>query len=92
MRMRNFLVTQGIDVWKLVITDDPVNEESKEYDARAMKTNLNGLPNSIKVNLEKCSSTKGLWDKLHDLHSKGALITNQEGCIARRKSKDHQDR
>jgi len=34
---------------------------------------LNGLPNSIKAILEKCSSTKDMWDKLHDLHSKGAL-------------------
>jgi len=31
-------------------------------------------------NFEKCSSTKGIWDKLHDLHSKGALtmISSQE--------------
>ena len=52
-----------------------------------MKAILNGLPNSIKNNLGKCSSTKGIWDKLHDLHSKGALTMtisqeddgNQEG-------------
>ena len=40
---------------------------------QAMKAILNGLPDSIKNNLGKCSSTKGIWDKLHDLHSKGAL-------------------
>ena len=39
-----------------------------------MKAILNGLPNSVKANLEKCSSEKCIWDKLHDLHSKGALI------------------
>jgi len=45
-----------------------------------VKAILNGLPNSIKNNLEKCSSAKGIWDKLHDLHSKGALTmtTSQE--------------
>ena len=61
--------------------------ESKEYNSRAMKAILNGLPDSMKANLEKCSSTKGIWDKLHDLHSKGALTMtssqeddgNQEG-------------
>ena len=38
-----------------------------------MKAILNGLPNSVKANFEKCSSAKVIWDKLHDLHSKGAL-------------------
>jgi len=45
-----------------------------------MKAILNGTPNSIKANLEKCSSTKDIWDKFHDLHSKGTLTitTSQE--------------
>lgn len=38
-----------------------------------MKAILNGLPDSIKANLEKISSAKDIWDKLHDIHSKGAL-------------------
>ena len=79
-RMRNFLKTQGIEVWKLVITNDTMDEESKEYNTRAMKTILNGLPNSVKANFEKCLSAKVIWDKIHDLHSKGALtmISSQE--------------
>ena len=54
--------------------------ESKEYNAKEMKAILNALPDSIKNNLGKCSSVKGIWDKLHDLHSKGALtmICSQE--------------
>ena len=71
--MRNFLKTQGIEVWKLVITNDTMDEESKEYNTRAMKAILNGLPNSVKANFEKCLSEKFIWDKIHDLHSKGAL-------------------
>ena len=45
-----------------------------------MKEILNGLPNSVKANFEKCSSTKVIWDKLHDIHSEGALkmISSQE--------------
>ena len=70
-RMMNFLKTQGIEVWELVITDNMMNGESKEYNAKAMKAMLNGLPDSIKRNLGKCSLVKGIWDKLHDLHSKG---------------------
>jgi len=38
-----------------------------------MKAILNGLPNSVKANFEKCLSAKVIWDKLHDLHSKGVL-------------------
>ena len=80
-RMRNFLQTQGIEVWKSVIDDSSMDEESKEYNAKAVKAILNGLPNSVKNNLGKCSSAKDIWDKLHDLHSKGALTMtiNQEG-------------
>ena len=53
-RMRNFLKTQGIEVLKSVITNDTMDEESKEYNTRAMKEILNGLPNSVKANFEKC--------------------------------------
>ena len=79
-RMRNFFKTQGIEVWKSVINNDMMDKESKEYNIRAMKAILNGLPNSVKANFEKCSLAKVIWDKLHDLHSKGALtmISSQE--------------
>lgn len=45
-----------------------------------MESISNGLPDSMKANFEKCSSAKGICDKLHDIHSKGALtmISNQE--------------
>jgi len=45
-----------------------------------MKAILNGIPDFVKNNLGKCSSVKGIWDKLHDLHSKGALkiFSNRE--------------
>jgi len=46
---------------------------SKEHNTRAMKATLNGLPDSMKANFEKILSAKGIWDKLHDIHSKGAL-------------------
>ena len=74
--MSNFLKTQGIEIQKLVIVDSMMDGESKEYNAKAIQAILNGLPDPIKNNLGKCSSTKGIWDKLHDLHSKGALTMN----------------
>ena len=93
-RMWNLLKTQGIEVWKSVITNDMIGEESKEYNKKAMKTILNGLPNSMKGNFEKCLSAKVIWDKLHDLHSKGALtmISSQEDDGKQEgKSKSHQE-
>lgn len=79
-RMRNLLKIQGIAVWESVITDNMMNGESNEYNAKVMKEILSGLPESIKKNLGKCSPMKCIWDKLHDLHSKGALTmtTSQE--------------
>jgi hypothetical protein len=35
-----------------------------------MDTILYGLPNSIKVKVGHCSSTKELWDKLHNIYFK----------------------
>ena len=74
IRMRNFLMAQGVGVWESMITDSTMDGESKEYNTREMKTIFNGIPNSIKANLKKCSLAKNIWDKLHDLHSKGALV------------------
>ena len=41
-RMRNFLKTQSIEIWKPVIVDSMMDGESKEYNAKAMKAILNG--------------------------------------------------
>jgi hypothetical protein len=37
-----------------------------------------GLPNPIRENVGKCSSTKQLWDKLHDIYS--SPITHSENA------------
>lgn len=73
IKMRAVLQSQGIEIWESVIDDSKMDKESMEYDAQAAKTILDGLPDSIKKNLGKYSSTKEIWDKLHDLHAKGAL-------------------
>ena len=44
-----------------------------EYNAREIKEILSGLPDPINTKVKKCSSTKYMWDKLQDIHSKGAL-------------------
>jgi len=80
-KMRTFLQSQGIELLEPVIDDSTMDRESEEYNAKATKTILNGLHDSVKKNLGKHSSAKDIWDKLHDLHSKGALTMtiNQKG-------------
>jgi len=46
--MRTFLKSEGIEIWESVIDDSKMDKESKEYNAKAAKTILDGLPNSIK--------------------------------------------
>jgi len=46
-----------------VIVDSRMDGESKEYNAKAMKAILNGLPDSTENNLGKYSLAKGIWDK-----------------------------
>ena len=73
IKMRAFLMFEGIEVWESVIDDSKMDKESMEYDAQATKTILDGLPDSVKRNLGKYTSAKDIWDRLHDLHAKGAL-------------------
>ena len=56
-----------------MIDDSQKDKESMEYDAQAVKLILDGLPDSVKRNLGKYTSAKDIWDRLHDLHAKGAL-------------------
>ena len=81
IKMRAFLKSEGIEIWESMIDDSRMDRESKEYNAKVAKTILNGLPDSVKKNLGKHSSKKDISDKIHDLHSKGALTMtiNQEG-------------
>ena len=72
-KMRAFLMFEGIEVWESVIDDSKNDKESMEYDAQVAKTILDGLPDSLKTNLGKYTSAKDIWDRLHDLHAKGAL-------------------
>ena len=73
IKMRTFLKSQGIEIWESVIDDSKMDRETKEYNAKAAKTILDGLSDSVKKNLGKYSSAKDIWDRLHELHSKGAL-------------------
>ena len=60
IKMRTVLQSQRIEIWESVIDDSKKDKESKEYNAKAAKTILDGLPDSIKKNLGKYSSAKDI--------------------------------
>ena len=61
------------------MTERTMEEESKECNAREIKVILSGIPDPIKAKVEKCSLATGMWDKLQDLHSKGAFTMTSKG-------------
>ena len=60
--MKFLLMAQGFEVWNSMTTRS--SEELKEFNTKAIKEILSCLPNSMKVKMEKCSSTKELWENL----------------------------
>jgi len=56
---------------------DPSSKREKTVAKKILKKNnkiamefiWEGLPNLVRENVGKCSSTKELWDKLHDIYS-----------------------
>jgi hypothetical protein len=45
-------------------------KELKKNNKITMDYILDGFPNSVKVKVGKCSSSKEIWDKLHNLYHK----------------------
>ena len=68
IRMRVYLESLGYGVWNSVIYDyipqkiprNTSQKESKKNNSREMEAILDGLPQSLKENIGKCTSTKEL--------------------------------
>jgi hypothetical protein len=76
-RMKLFLQEQGHYIWLLVVTAYDSSKRANIAAKKKLKKNnkiemdfiWEGLPNSVAEKVGKCSSTKELWDKLHDIYS-----------------------
>jgi hypothetical protein len=76
-RTKVFLQEQGHYIWLLVVTGYDSSKREKTAAKKEMKKNnkiamdfiLEGLPNLVREKVGKCSSSKELWDKLHDIYS-----------------------
>jgi hypothetical protein len=84
IKMKTFLEAHGYDVWKLVVigytaTKKPKtarNKELKRNNKIAMDFIWEGLCDSIREKVGKCSSIKEIWDKLHNLYFDKSPIKN----------------
>jgi hypothetical protein len=76
-RKEVFLQAQGHYIWLLVVIGYDSSKRAKTTTKKELKKNnkiamdfiWEGLPKPVRENVGKCSSTKELWDKLHDIYS-----------------------
>jgi hypothetical protein len=84
IKMKVFLQAQGYDVWKSVVTGYTTTKKPKTATKKELKRNnkiamdfiWEGLPDPVREKVGKCSSTKELWDKLHNIYFEESPITN----------------
>jgi hypothetical protein len=98
IRIRTFLEAQRYDILYSFVTGYNATKKAKTTSKKELKKNkkiamdfiLEGIYDSIKDKVGKCSSTKELWDKLHDIYSspiiesknakEGAGTEHEERC------------
>ena len=83
-KMKEFLKRFG--VWEIVInalvpskkqSKEAAKKEAQKNDSIALKFILDGLPSSIKKNVEECTSAKDLWSRLEKEYQSKLQDTKQ---------------
>jgi hypothetical protein len=75
-RKKVFLQAQGYYIWLSVVTGYDSSKRGKTTTKKELKKNnkiemdfiWEGLPNLVREKVDKCSSNKEIWDKLHDIY------------------------
>ena len=76
-RTEVFLQGQGHYIWLSFVTGYDSSKRGKTTSTKELRNNnkiamdfiWEGLPNPVREKVGKCSSTKELWDNLHDIYS-----------------------
>jgi hypothetical protein len=76
-RTKVFLQGEGNYIWLSVVTGYDSSKRAKTTTKKELKKNKKiamdfiweGLPKPVREKVGKCSSSKELWDKLHDIYS-----------------------
>ena len=83
IRMKNYLMSLGPNVWALVVRgyvvpeDIPSNsEENKQYwdHAKALNTLQSSLSKKVLAKVLTCTSAKKLWDKLGTIYARDSKV------------------
>jgi hypothetical protein len=77
IRTKVFLQAQGHYIWLSVVTGYDSSKREKTVAKKELRKNKKiemdfiweGLPNPVREKVGKCSSTKEIWDKLHEIYS-----------------------
>jgi hypothetical protein len=77
IKTKSFLQAQGNYIWLSVVIGYDSSKREKNATKKELKKNKKiamdfsweGLPNPVIEKVGKCSSSKELWDKLHDIYS-----------------------
>jgi hypothetical protein len=77
IRMKVFLHAQGHYIWLSVVIGYDSSKREKTATKKELRKNKKiamdfiweGLPNLVREKIGKCSSSKELWDKLHEIYS-----------------------
>ena len=59
---------QAHGVWKSMVSRDSSTNKVKRYNSKAMNVILNVFPNFVKTKVGQCSTTKDIWEKLHNIY------------------------
>ena len=87
IRMKNYLMSLGPDVWALVVwgyvvpEDIPSNwEEKKQYwdHAKALNTLQSSLSKKVLAKVLTCTNAKQLWDKLGTIYAGDSKVKREK--------------
>ena len=105
VRMRVYMQSLGVDVWKAVLNrynvpaTPPVDNAGKkiyEDKSKAMNTILSGLAETVFVKVMHCETAKEIWDRLKNIYEgddkfKGAKLQTYRGQFENLKMKEEEN-
>ena len=87
IRMKNYLMSIGPDVWALVLQEYKVpkairseEEDKKKFweHAKALNTLQVGLSKKVLAKVLTCDSAKHIWDKLENIYARDSKVKREK--------------
>jgi hypothetical protein len=87
IRMQNYLMALGFDIWKLIVTgyivptNPPIDADgnnSSDHNENNMNSILSGLSESKFVKVMHCKSEKDIWVKLQNIYENDDKVKKEK--------------